>query len=284
MASEKLSAATCQFPVSADVRANARYVRRQMRAAAGRGADIVHFSEAALSGYGGKDVASFNDFDWDLLREETAVIAQLAGALGIWVILGSAHFLSRREKPTNCLYLIDGRGAIVDRYDKSMCTGGDLKVYTPGNHPVVFTLKGVTCGLLICYDSCFPEMYNRYRHAGVQVMFHSYYNAGHDGPNILDEFIPAQAQARAADNVMWVLANNSCRRHSSWPSRIIRPDGSVAQRLTRHVPGILYHDFPDPKLKGWLHNNKLMVLPPNEVYHNGKPSSHPRALDHRSPP
>jgi len=45
---------------------------------------------------------------------------------------------------------------------------------------------------------------------------------------------------------MWVVANNSCARHSCWPSMITRPDGSVAQRLKRHVPSILYHDFPDP--------------------------------------
>ncbi len=173
MASEKLRAATCQFPVSADVRSNARYVRRQMEAAASEGAHIVHFSEAALSGYGGMDVPTFEGFDWDLLRAETARILELARDLGVWVILGSAHFLSRAQKPTNCLYLIDSSGAVVDRYDKCMCTGGDLKVYTGGDHPVVFALRGVTCGLLICYDSCYPEMYNRYRHAGVEVVFHS---------------------------------------------------------------------------------------------------------------
>ena len=284
MASEKLRAATCQFPVSADVRSNARYVRRQMEAAASEGAHIVHFSEAALSGYGGMDVPTFEGFDWDLLRAETARILELARDLGVWVILGSAHFLSRAQKPTNCLYLIDSSGAVVDRYDKCMCTGGDLKVYTGGDHPVVFALRGVTCGLLICYDSCYPEMYNRYRHAGVEVVFHWYYNAGFGGPNILDEFTPAQVQTRAADNTMWVLANNSCRRHSCWPTMIARPDGSVAQRLKRHVPGILCHDFPDAKLKGWLHNRKPMVLPPDEVYHNGRPSKLARARDRRSAP
>ncbi len=83
---------------------------------------------------------------------------------------------------------------------------------------------------------------------------------------------------------MWVLANNSCRRHSCWPTMIVRPDGSVAGRLNRHVPGILYHDFPDEKLKGWLHNHKMMVLPPDEVYHNGRPSKLARARDRRSAP
>jgi len=281
---EELRAATCQFPVTADVTSNARYARRQITAAASNGADIVHFSEAALSGYGGRDVLDFADFDWDLLRRETGRIMELAAEVGVWVVLGSAHYISEDEKPTNCLYLINPDGEIADRYDKSMLTNGDLKHYTPGDHPVCFTLNGVRCGLLICYDSCFPEMFNRYRHDGVQVLLHSYYNAAFGGPNILDEFIPAQARTRAADNAMWVMANNSCRRHSCWPAMVVRPDGSVAERAERHRPEILYHNFPDPELKGWLHNDKPMVLPDDEVYHNGRPSRHPRAVDRQSPP
>ena len=161
---------------------------------------------------------------------------------------------------------------------------GDRRHYSAGDHPVTFRLKGITCGLLICYDSCYPEMYNRYRHAGVTLVFHSYYNARHPGPNILDELIPGQVQTRAADNAMWVVANNSSARHSSWPAMIVRPDGSVAKRTPRHRPSVLYHDFPDRKLRGWIHNYKKMVLPNNEVYHLGRPSRHPRARNRQAIP
>ena len=281
---ERLRAATCQFPVGGDPRENGLYIRDLMREAAAQGADVVHFSEAALSGYAGWDVADFEDYDWDTLREETQSIQALARELSIWVILGSAHYLSPTEKPTNCLYVIDPSGQILDRYDKSMLTDGDQKYYTPGDYLVTLTLKGMQCGLLICYDSCFPEMYNAYRHMGVQLMFHSFYNARFNGPNILDEFIPAQIQCRAADNVMWVLANNSSAQHSCWSTCCVRPDGSVASRLKRHMTGILYHDFPDATLKGWIHNNKLMKLAPDEVFHNSTPSNHPRAKDRTSLP
>ena len=277
MDNDRLRVATCQFPVCGNPRSNGRYVRRFVRKAATQGADVVHFSEAALSGYGGYDIPAFTECDWDLLRQETSAIQALARELSIWVILGSAHYLDSDEKPTNCLYVIDRSGQIVDRYDKSMLTGGDEEHYTPGDHLVTLTLKGIKCGLLICYDNCFPEMYNAYRHRGVELMFHSFYNARFDGPNILDEFTPAQILCRAADNVMWVVANNSSARHSCWPARYVRPDGSVASQLKRHVAGILYHDFPDATLKGWIHNNKIMKLAPDEVYHNGTPSNHPRA-------
>ena len=284
---EKLKVATCQFPVSGDIKSNANYIEKFIKEAALNKADIVHFSEAALSGYPPKDIPSFQNFLWDDLRAETYYIMSLAKEHNIWVILGSAHYISENEKPLNCLYIISNEGKIIDRYDKSMLTSGDLKYYTPGNHLVIFELKGYKFGVLICYDSCFPEMYNTYRHKDVQIMFHSFYNAHHKGKTILDEVIPAEIRVRASDNLMWVIASNSSGYYSSWPTCIARPDGSL-ESLERGVPGILYREFPDDEctdlFRSWTHNNKMMRLPENEVYHNGIPSNHPRALDTRSLP
>jgi len=284
---EKLKVATCQFPVGGDIESNAGYMKRFIKEAASNKADIIQFSEAALSGYPPKDIPSFDDFDWAKLQEETHQIMSLAKKHRIWIILGSAHYISGDEKPLNSLYIISDEGKIVDRYDKSMLTGGDLKYYTPGDHTVVVELKGFKLGFLICYDSCFPEMYNIYRHKGVKIMFHSFYNAHHKGKTILDEIIPAEIRVRASDNLMWVIASNSSGHYSSWPTCIARPDGSL-ESLEREVPGILYREFPDDKrtkqFPSWTHNNKAMKLAEDEVYHNGTPSKHPRALNTRSLP
>ena len=284
---EKLKVATCQFPVSGDIKSNADYIKRFIKEAALNKADIVHFSEAVLSGYPPKDIPSFQDFNWDDLRAETYDIMSLAQKHNIWVVLGSTHYISENEKPLNCLYIISNEGKIVDRYDKSMLTGGDLKYYTPGNHIVSFELKGFKLGFLICYDSCFPEMYNIYRHKNVKIMLHSFYNAHHKGKTILDEIIPAEIRVRASDNLMWVIASNSSGHYSSWPTCIARPDGSL-ESLERGVPGILYREFPDDdrtnNFPSWTHNNKMMKLPENEIYHNGIPSKHPRALNTKSLP
>lgn len=284
---KKLKVATCQFPVSGDIKSNANYIEKFIKEAALNKADIIHFSEAALSGYPPKDIPSFQNFLWDDLRAETYNIMSLAKEHNIWIILGSAHYISESERPLNCLYIISNEGKIIDRYDKSMLTSSDLKYYTPGNHLVIFELKGYKFGFLICYDSCFPEMYNIYRHKDIQIMFHSFYNAHHKGKTILDEIIPAEIKVRASDNLMWVIASNSSGYYSSWPTCIARPDGSL-ESLERGVPGILYREFPDDEctdlFRSWTHNNKMMRLPVNEVYHNGIPSNHPRALDTRSLP
>ena len=102
----------------------------------------------------------------------------------IWVILGSTHRLSGRHRPHNSLYAINPRGEIVDRYDKLFCTGGDLDYYSPGSHFSVFEIEGVVCGLLICHDVRYPELYRTYKRKGVECLLHSFHNAKAAGPTI----------------------------------------------------------------------------------------------------
>ncbi len=64
--SPRLKVATCQFSVSGDVDENARYVKGFIKKASANKADIVHFSEAALSGYARVD---FPDFAEVALRD-----------------------------------------------------------------------------------------------------------------------------------------------------------------------------------------------------------------------
>jgi predicted amidohydrolase len=287
-AQKNLKIATCQFPVTGDIRSNAEYIKKFIKEAALNQADLVHFSEAALSGYPPKDIPSFDHFDWEILRKETYEIMDLARKNHIWVVLGSAHYLSENDKPLNCLYIISDEGKIVGRYDKSMLTEGDARFYSAGNHIEVVEIKGYKLGFLICYDSCYPEMYNLYRHRGVTIMIHSFYNARYEGKTILDEIIPAEIRVRASDNRMWVIANNSTGNYSSWPACIARPDGSL-ESLERGVPELLYRQFPDSEVtdqfKSCEHNYKIMKLPADEIYQVfGKPSNHPRARDHTSLP
>jgi len=72
--SPRLKVATCQFPVSGDVDENARYVKGFIKKASVNKADIVHFSEAALSGYARVDFPDFDGYDWEKLRTHTQEI------------------------------------------------------------------------------------------------------------------------------------------------------------------------------------------------------------------
>jgi predicted amidohydrolase len=287
----KLTVATCYFPVDADNRRNRRYVLRQMHAAREGGADVAHFPEACLSGYAGADFTSYRGFDWALLEACTRDILALARQLRLWVVVGSSHPLTGRHKPHDSVYVINDHGTLVDRYDKRFCSGDDLVHYTPGDHRTVFTVKGIRCGVLICYEYAFPELYREYKRRGVHLVFHSFH-AGHWSPRsarlagaeIGSEVhalnrgssypeirMPASVQAAATANYLWISCSNTSAPHSCFPSFFVRADGIITGRLRRNVAGVLMSTvdtkqrlydgtagWRDRAMRGMLHSGTLV--------------------------
>ncbi len=236
-----LRIASCQFPVSGDVKENANWIMDQMREASARGANIVHFPECALTGYPGVDLKTMDGYDWETLYRNTDSILDLADSLDLWVLLGSIHRVDEGFKPFNSLYLVDSSGSIIERYDKRFCTREDLDFFSAGDHFVRFELKGIRCGLLICFDIRFPELYREYTKLGVDVIFQSFYNARQKPGGIHPRIMPVTAQARAATNHLYMSLTNSSAPHS-WPCHFITPDGLIEDRLEQDKPGILISD------------------------------------------
>lgn len=275
----QLIIAACQFPVSANIDSNSIWIKQQMRQAQKQGAEVVHFPECALSGYAGVDFESFAGYDWPLLEQELKTILALADELNIWVILGSSHRLTGDHKPHNSLYLIDPAGQIADRYDKRFCTMDDLEYYSPGDHFVVFEINQIKCGLLICYDIRFPELYRAYYTYGVDLLFQSFYNARQKETSIHPKIMPVTAQARAATNHFFMSLTNSSAKHS-WPCHVITPDGLIAEKLPADEPGVLvytidvekkYYDaskpFRDKAIEGILNSGETVTDPRSQDRH-----------------
>ncbi|MBW7991398.1 MAG: carbon-nitrogen hydrolase family protein [Planctomycetes bacterium] len=267
-----LKIATCQFAVSDSVKRNAKRICDFLRKAKKARADIIHFSECALSGYVGTDFPNFAGYDWELLKEETEKIMALAGELKIWVVLGSTHRLTEPNKPHNSLYLINPKGKIADRYDKRFCTPGDLRRLTPGNRFVNFTIKGIKCSLLICFDLRFPELYRPLYKEGVKCIFQSFYNARQQGQSVHTHIMRQTMQCRAATNYFWISCANSSGYYSPYPSCFIQPDGKIVQQLRLNRPGIMVNsvdlkrkfydpmvNFRDMVLAGALDNGKKTI-------------------------
>ncbi|EIT84378.1 carbon-nitrogen hydrolase [Fictibacillus macauensis ZFHKF-1] len=254
--------ATSQFPVSADVLRNTEEVLRQMAAAKAQGAHVIHFPEGALSGYAGVDCPTFAALDWALLKSCTEEVMLAARHLGIWVLVGSAHPLLPPHKPRNCVYVITDEGTLLDRYDKMFCAGqdeahGDLAHYSSGNYFCVFSIGDCVCGVQICHDYRYPELYRVYKQRGVDVMFHSYhagnipqarlfdmeqcvppvlraYNTGSTYPELT---MPATMVSYAANHYMWISCSNSSAKTSCWGAFIVQPDGVIAGKLAKHEEG-----------------------------------------------
>ncbi len=278
-----LKVATCQFAVSSSIKRNSRTICELLRKAKKSKADIVHFSECALSGYVGTDFPNFDGYDWELLREETEKIMALAAKLGLWVVLGSTHRLTEPNKPAtrmagkphNSLYVINPRGRIVDRYDKRFCTKGDLRRLTPGNRFATFTINGVKCSLLICFDLRFPEIYRQLYKQKVNCIFQSFYNARQKGPSVHTHIMRQTMQCRAATNHFWISMANASGYYSPYPSCFIQPDGKIARQLRVNRAGVMvnavdlnkkFYDpmagFRDMAMKGRLSNGPGSIKDP----------------------
>jgi deaminated glutathione amidase len=294
-----LKVATCQFAVSGCVEDNLARLKVQMRRARDGGARVAHFPEGALSGYAGVDLESSLAFDWGRLQVALEELAELAGTLRLWVVVGSAHRLSGPHKPHNSLYIIDERGRLVERYDKRFLGGSDMAHYSAGNHFSTWDVDGVLCGALICYDYRFPELYREYKRLGVDLMFHSFHaaNAAPDRISAIGAAIgrdlaslnaapthtypgitmPAAMTTAAACNHMWISCPNSSARESCWPSFFVRADGITTGRLRRNVPGVLVSSvdtgeelydstrlWRERAMAGVLHSGTVVVDPRSE--------------------
>ena len=240
-----LKVATCQFRVGPSIKRNAARICDFIHQAKNAGADIVHFSECALSGYASYNFESLDGFDWKTLKEQTQKIMQLAVDCKLWVVLGSTHPLTEPNKPHNCLYLINPQGKIENRYDKRFCTTGDLAHYSPGNSFVVFDVNSVKCALLICFDLRFPEIYRELKKLNVQCIFQSFYNAK-SGPSIHTHIMRQTMQCHAATNYFWVSMANTSGPRSPYPSCFIEPDGKIAQQIKLNKSGMMINTV-DPQ-------------------------------------
>lgn len=293
----KIRIATSQFSVSSNIQSNKNTILSQIKEAEKSGVDLIHFPEGSLSGYAGVDFDSFLGYNWHELKDATNEIMEEAKKRNIWMIIGSSHRLEN-HKPHNCLYIIDNNGQLVDRYDKMFCAGtihediDDLLYFSPGDHFTTFEVSGIKCGVLICHEYRYPELYREYKKKGVEIMFHSFHAgnmnpkreasmeaavgdelfAFNNGRTIPEITMPSTMISYAASNYIWISCSNTSARESCWASMIVRPDGVIAGKLDKNTDGILiteietnkqYYDstkyWRDRAMKGIFHSGELIV-------------------------
>jgi predicted amidohydrolase len=222
----------------------------------------VLFPESALGGYPGVDFASFRGYDWRALAAAEEEVARAARAHRIWIVCGTHHRSGSRGRPLNSLLVIDPTGAVVARYDKRLLTGpageGELAHFRPGAKPVVVEIEGVRCGLLICHEWRYPEVYRQYVALGAKVILQSWHDGAYDDRawrregRALQDVIPATVQGHAVCNHLWICGSNTSRRYSCFGGFFLRPDGTFLARQPRHRRGVLVRTLdidaspPDP--------------------------------------
>lgn len=239
-ARQSVTIALAQTPVSPAVSHNLSHIIAMMARAKAAGADLVQFTEGALSGYGRKVLTPFEQWraeDWTRLRQASDEIARLASELELWVLIGSIHPLESGSRPHNCLYLIGPDGTVRTRYDKRFCSHTELSGwYTPGAEPIVFEINGVRFGCAICLEVRFPEVFDEYRRLGAQCVLVSTFTASRlDAEDARqDDIFAITAQAHAANNNFWVSLVTPSNPFQGPVTQLIDPLGNVVAKASRH--------------------------------------------------
>lgn len=144
----------------------------------------------------------------------TAWLSRLARRRSAWVLGGS---LMERDGPRvfNTSVLVNRDGAIMATYRKLHLFEAHLPdgkvireadMYEAGDRAVTTEVEGWPCGLAICYDLRFPELFRHYAAEGAHILFvpsNFTQRTGRDHWHTL-------LRARAIENQCFVVAPDQC--------------------------------------------------------------------------
>ncbi len=184
-----------------DREANVAAVRRLLERAVADGADTVLLPELWDVGFYPRPLADYADPEGARARE---VLAELAIKHKVGVVGGSVAAKLADGVHNRC-YVFDRAGTLLVSYDKAhlFSPAKENKAFVPGQDVAVFTLDGVKCGVIICYDLRFPELARRLALEGVAVLF-----LPAAWPTVRLEHWRLLNVARAVENQFFVAAAN----------------------------------------------------------------------------
>ncbi|MDK1489901.1 carbon-nitrogen hydrolase family protein [Sinorhizobium sp. 7-81] len=209
--------------IAGDVAANLGRIGGAAAEASLQGATLLVTPELGITGYGAGDVIRdlAEPADGPIVRR----LQQISAETGIAIIAGFA------EREGNAVYnsavYVNGDAAPTV-YRKSHLYGDyERGLFTPAEPSTrLFEHRGVTCGMLICYDVEFPENVRRLALAGAEaVLVPTALPAGWSGTFITEHMI----QTRAFENQVFVAYINHCGSDPMFSfaglSRVASPDG-----------------------------------------------------------
>ena len=166
--------------------------------------DVLVLPETWNTGFFPKEnLAELSGKDGDEVKSH---IGALAKQYGVNIVAGSVSNV-RDRKVFNTAMVFDRDGKCIAEYDKThlFTPMGEDDYYTCGDHLCHFTLDGVRCGVIICYDVRFPELTRSLALQGLDMLF-----VVSQWPKERIFHLRTLTTARAIENQMFVVYCNSC--------------------------------------------------------------------------
>jgi predicted amidohydrolase len=226
-----------------------------IREAKGRGAELVVFTELALTTFFPRwlieDEAELDSFyEKEMPGPETRPLFDEAKKLGVGFYLGYAELVVEdgRKRRFNTAILVDRSGAIIGKYRKVHLPGFsepqprdhqhlEKRYFEPGNLGFnVWRGFGGVMGMCICNDRRWPETYRVMGLQQVEMVMLGYNTPfNHTGHPDIDQLTSfhnhLSMQAGAYQNATWVIGTAKCGTEEGsamvGQSAIIAPSGEI---------------------------------------------------------
>ena len=133
-------------------------------------------------------------------------IGSLAKKYRVNIVAGSVAN-ARHGRVYNTAFVFDRDGKCIADYDKTHLFSpmGEDTCFQKGDRLCRFTLDGVNCGLIICYDLRFPELTRALALTGMEMLF-----VVSQWPDVRIPHLKALCAARAIENQVYVANCNGC--------------------------------------------------------------------------
>ncbi len=226
---EKINIALAQISCEVgDKKHNANLIKKNVKKARQRGADLVVFPELSLTGYVTRDVAY--ELAEPIPGPSTRLLEELAKTEKAYVVFG---MLERSDRVHAVLYntaVLLGPEGFIGKYRKmhlpTHSVFEEKRYFRLGYEAPVFETDIGRLGLTICYDVFFPEISRLLRLKGAQLLI-----CISASPAVRRRFFEILTAARAVENTSFLVYVNLVGIEDGlqfWGgSRLIAPNGSI---------------------------------------------------------
>ncbi|MEW6263758.1 MAG: nitrilase-related carbon-nitrogen hydrolase [Thermodesulfobacteriota bacterium] len=225
--------------VVGDKAGNLERIRHWAAQAAARGAELVLFPEACLTGYTVRETMApwAEPVPGPLIQEVTAV----AGDLGLVIAAGLVE-----RSDDQGLYLTQalvGPEGLLGSYRKTHLGPTEKTLFSAGEALGLFDCLGSRFGLELCYEGHFPEMSLALAWRGAEIILVPHASPREEPDQKLDRWLK-YLPARAYDNTVFLAACNLVGDNGgglsfSGAALIIGPKGDVLAQASGLEEGLI---------------------------------------------
>jgi predicted amidohydrolase len=167
----RITIAAAQMACSRSVADNVARMKRMIRSAKAKGADVAVFPELTVTGAGDAEVAHADEAT---LKAALAQIQEAAKAAQIAVVFGMPHV--EEGKRQNCAFAVSPEGTLMTRYAQIVVDRPDLFVPGSNTRSLWLRIKGVPAVPTIGRDALWSEIAELAAVRGAQLHFHLCYD------------------------------------------------------------------------------------------------------------